>query len=179
MQISYHHFPLFRCPCIEGEICDIYIYIYMWSVQMICYRKYVYTPISGVVNVNAFHDYWSTKCLYQGLCARSIMSRDRFKALMSMLHVVDPAAEDETDKLWKVRSFIEHIRNQCKELYQPSQNVAIGERMVKSRHMPSKPGKFGLKLWVLADALNAYTCDFDIYTGKGKEPVYENWQCCH
>ena len=71
----------------------------------------------GLVNVNSFHDYWSTKTLYHGLWARSIMSRDRFKALMSMLHVVDLAAEDEADKLRKVRSFIQHIRNQCKELY--------------------------------------------------------------
>ena len=32
--------------------------------------------------------------------------------------------------------------------------------------------KFGLKLWVLADSLNGYTYDFDIYTGKG-EPLHE------
>ena len=151
-----------------------------WKETMVAELKKLLALIIyfGLVNVNSFHDYWSTKSVYHGLWARSIMSCDRFKGLMSMLHVVDPAAEDETDKLRKVRSFIEHIRNQCKELYQ---NVAIDERLVKSKHrsgmrqhMPAKPVKFGLKLWVLADALNAYTYDFDIYTGKGKEHIGEN-----
>ena len=47
--------------------------------------------------------------------------------------------------------------------------------MVKSKHkpgmqqsMPLKPVKFRLKLWVLADSLNGYTYDFDIYTRKGE-----------
>ena len=34
--------------------------------------------------------------------------------------------------------------------------------------MPLKPMKFRLKLWVLADSLNGYTYDFDIYTRKGE-----------
>ena len=37
--------------------------------------------------------------LYHGHWACSIISCDRFKALMSMLHIVDLAADDETDKL--------------------------------------------------------------------------------
>ena len=66
------------------------------------------------------------------------------------------------------------------DLYQPMQNVAIDERMVESKHrsgmrqyMPAKPVKFGSKLWVLADSHNGYTCNFQIYTGKG-EALHEN-----
>ena len=44
-----------------------------------------------LVTVSYFPCYWSTKTLYHGLWACSIMSRGRFKALMGMLHVVDPA----------------------------------------------------------------------------------------
>ena len=56
-----------------------------------------------------------------------------------MLHVVDPTEETEdvnepNYKLRKVQSFIEYIKGKCKSLYQPCQNVAIDERMVKSRH---------------------------------------------
>ena len=58
-------------------------------------------------------------------------------------------------------------------LYQPNQNVAIDERMVKSRHrsgilqfLKDKPTRWRIKLWVLADSSNVYTIDFDDYIGK-------------
>ena len=38
-----------------------------------------------------FTDTGALKTLYRELWARSFMSRDRFKALMATLHVVDPA----------------------------------------------------------------------------------------
>lgn len=56
------------------------------------------------------------------------------KALMAFLHVVDPTTETPGDKLQKVDSFIEYFKGRCLSLYQPRQNVAIDERMVKSRH---------------------------------------------
>ena len=53
---------------------------------------------------------------------------------MAMLHVVDAATEVPGDKLRKVESFVDYFKTRCRELYQPKQNVAIDERMVKSRH---------------------------------------------
>jgi hypothetical protein len=58
----------------------------------------------GLVNVSSFHHYWSTKTLYHGLWARAMMSRDRFKALMAMLHVSDFGTEDSGNKLRRCRS---------------------------------------------------------------------------
>ena len=106
----------------------------------------------GLVKLNEVQDYWSTKSLYHGLWARNIISqRNRFKALMAMLHIVDFDTEDPQDRLRKVRSFVEHIQQRCKELYQPRQEVAVDERMVKSKHrsgmrqyMPMKPVFFFL-----------------------------------
>ena len=92
---------------------------------------------------------------------------------MAMLHVVDPNEEDEEDKLRKVSSFLEFFKQKYKDLYQPFQHVAVDERMVKSKHqsgmrqyIKNKPTKWGIKLWVLADSLNGYTCDFDVYIGR-------------
>ena len=75
----------------------------------------------GLVNVSTFHQYWSTKTLYHGLWARAMMSRDRFKALMATLHIVDPAEESEKDRLRKVSALAEQIKNKCKLLFQPGQ----------------------------------------------------------
>ena len=38
------------------------------------------------------------------------------------------------DKLHKVDSFVNYFKSRCDDLYQPRQNLAIDERMVKSRH---------------------------------------------
>ena len=128
----------------------------------------------GLVKVGGNTDkYWSTKTLYYGLWARSIMSRTRYRALMALLHVVDPGSENAGDKLCKVESFIDYFKSRCLALYQPRQQLAIDERMVKSRHqsgirqyIKDKPTKWGIKLWVLADSSNGYTIDFNVYIGK-------------
>ena len=128
----------------------------------------------GLVKVVGKADkYWSTKTLYNGLWARSILSRRRFRALMALLHVVDPCNEPAGNKLRKVQGFVDFMKGRCKLLYQPRQHVAIDERMVKSRHrsgirqyIKDKPIKWGIKFWVLADSSTAYVVDFNIYSGK-------------
>ena len=92
---------------------------------------------------------------------------------MALLHVVDPSTEDKSDKLCKVESFIDYLKSRCVSLYQPRQNLAIDERMVRSRHrsgihhyIKDKPTKWGIKLWVLADSSNGNTVDFNVYIGK-------------
>ena len=69
--------------------------------------------------------------------------------------------------------FSDVIKEKCKSLYQPHQNVATYERIVKSKHgygiqqyIKNKQVKFGLKLWVLADSHNGYTYDCNNYAGK-------------
>lgn len=51
--------------------------------------------------------------------------------------------------------------------------MAINERMVKSKdrsgirqYIKNKPTKWGIQLWVLADSVNGYTCDLDVYIGR-------------
>ncbi len=131
----------------------------------------------GLVNVDsAVEKYWSTKTLYHGLWARKILSRDRYKALMAFLHVVDPSKQTPGGKLHKVEDFLASFKERCSLLYQPAQNVAVDERMVKSRHsrsgirqyMKNKPTRWGIKLWVLADSSNGYTVDFNVYIGKSQ-----------
>jgi len=128
----------------------------------------------GIVRLPQNNLYWSIKSLFHGLWARAIMTRDRFKALLSVLHVVDPSEEEKDDKLKKVKPFVNHFRKRCKSLYQPEQNLAIDERLVKSKHrsgirqyIKNKSIKFGIKLWVIADSATGYTWDFIVYTGAG------------
>ena len=56
------------------------------------------------------------------------------KALMGVLHVNDPNTENPQEKVRKVSSFIQAFKEKCESLYQPFQQIAIDERMVKSKH---------------------------------------------
>ena len=79
----------------------------------------------GLVNVSTTHWFWSVKTLYHGLWARKILSRERYKAEIQVLHIVHPNAEDPSDKLRKVSSFVALFKEKCKLLYQPFQLIAI------------------------------------------------------
>ena len=35
------------------------------------------------------------------------------------------------------------------------------------QYMPLKPTERGFKVWVRADSVNGYFCDFEVYTGRG------------
>ena len=55
-------------------------------------------------------------------------------------------------------------------------NTTTDEQLVVFRdkcpfHMfiKSKPGKYGIKLWVAADAKNFYACNIQVHTGKSGE----------
>ena len=129
----------------------------------------------GLVRVDTrTENYWSTKTIYHGLWARKIMSRDRYKSLMAFLHVVDPTTEIPGEKLCNIAALLSQFKDRCKILYQPTQNLAVDERMVKSKHrsgmgqyMKDKPTKWE----VLADSDNGYTVDFNVYIGKETQGI--------
>lgn len=60
----------------------------------------IYFGLVKVVGV--VEKYWSKKTLYNGLWARAILQRDRFKGIMALLHFVDTTTEVPGDKLRKI-----------------------------------------------------------------------------
>ena len=49
-------------------------------------------------------------------------------------------------------------------------HVSAGRSMMK-QYMPMKPVKQGFKVWVRADAVTGYFCDFDVYVGRPADGV--------
>ena len=70
----------------------------------------------GLVNVNGFYDFWTAKSLYRGLWTRIMLTHDRFKAMMAMLHIVSFATESRKEKLKKVQNFSDLVCQRSKEL---------------------------------------------------------------
>ena len=145
------------------------------------YQYFALLMYMAIVKAPNVESYWCTAPLFHGLWARYFMSKQRFKAIQSFLKACNEATENnKRDKLSKVRLLHDYINSKCKKLYQPYRNVSIDERMVRNRgrftfkqFIKDKPTRWGMKLWVLADAANGYTYDFEVYTGKGL-PVSKN-----
>ena len=64
------------------------------------------------------------------------------------------------------------------EAYNPSQELAVDESMVKYKgrvrgkvHMPKKPIKWGFKLWWCLCACCGYLCNFQLYEGRKMDLV--------
>ena len=75
---------------------------------------------------------------------------------------------------------IEAVQKTFLESYRPNKENSIDEAMVKfkgrsalKQYVPKKPTKRGFKVWVRADAINGYVCDFQVYTGKSDSSEHE------
>lgn len=135
--------------------------------------------LMGVLCLPCIELYWQTshELLRQPLA--SVMSLTRFQQIWRFLHLSDatqqkPAGHPEHDKLFKVRPLIRLLQDSFENLYNLHRQVTIDEAMIplKGRlsivqYMKAKPTKWGIKVFVLSDAISAYIYRFHIYTGRG------------
>lgn len=137
----------------------------------------------GILNLPKLRDMWRVKSIFHVPFSRTVMSSNRFMATSWNLHMSDPAEDlindqkkdtEEYDRLHRLNPLYDSIRNACKSVYHPYQNLSVDERMVATKakiglkqHLKLKPCRWGIKLFVLADT-NGYTTDFKIYTGQPK-----------
>lgn len=109
------------------------------------------------------------------------MTRDRFQNITRCLRFdskTTRAERQSRDKLAPIRLFSDMFAAKCRANYRPGASVTIDEQLVIFRgrcpfkvYIPSKPGKYGIKIWVCADVETSYCYNFDVYTGKiGRQP---------
>ncbi|KAG1971378.1 hypothetical protein F2P79_002510 [Pimephales promelas] len=80
------------------------------------------------------------------------------------------------DKLAPVRDIWEKWVQRLPLLYNPGPSVTVDECLVPFRgrcpfkqYMPSKPGKYGIKIWAACDSSSSYAWNMQIYTGKAAD----------
>lgn len=87
--------------------------------------------------------------------------------------IANPNTEDRTDLLSKVFPLVSLLEQKFAKAQIPSKNITVDEGLVKfngrlsfKQYMPMKPDKFGIKVWLLANADLYYVPLFQVYLGK-------------
>lgn len=129
------------------------------------------TLAMGLVRKPDITDYFSNDTTHETPFFSKIMSRDRFLNILSNLHLVDNDANHESDRLYKVRPIVNMLRNNFLK-YQPEEKLSFDEgtcpfkgKIVFRVYNPSKPNKFGMKLFQCCESSSGYIVSFDIYDG--------------
>lgn len=124
-------------------------------------------------NSESVRDLWNVKSYPLN---RTTMGVNRFCSILRFIRFDDAntrAARAQTDKaapiteLWLIMNANLHAH------YKPSENLTIDEQLFPFRgrtrftqYIPSKPAKYGIKVWWICDAKNAYPLHGQIYTGQ-------------
>ena len=104
------------------------------------------------------------------------MPRDRFKVILRFLRFDDPSTRVERtfqDKLAPIRYVFDSINSSLTNTYLPGKWLCVDEHMAGYRgrcpikqYLPSKPDKYGIKIFILADARTYFPFGMEAYTGS-------------
>ncbi|XP_053271933.1 piggyBac transposable element-derived protein 4-like [Pleuronectes platessa] len=107
---------------------------------------------------------------------RSTMSLQQFHVLSRIIRFDDRATRPfrwRDDKLAAIRNVWDRWVERLPLMYNPGPEVTVDERLVPFRgrcpfkqYIPSKPGKYGIKIWAACDARSSYAWNMQVYTGK-------------
>ncbi|CAI6353650.1 unnamed protein product [Macrosiphum euphorbiae] len=105
-----------------------------------------------------------------------VMSEKRFEFLLRYIRFDDIRGLEERkkfDKITHVRWLFESFILQCKQSYSLSEFVTIDEKLQAFRgrcsfrqYIPSKPAKYGIKIFAMVDNISYFTSNMEIYAGK-------------
>jgi hypothetical protein len=107
---------------------------------------------------------------------RAVMSLTRFKELLRFCRFDNQQTRPQRlaeDKLAPIRDFWEMFLSTLPPVYKPGSDVTIDEQLVATRgrcnfrqYIPSKPGKYGIKIFWICDSETSYPLKGEIYVGK-------------
>ncbi|KAK1900093.1 PiggyBac transposable element-derived protein 4 [Dissostichus eleginoides] len=107
---------------------------------------------------------------------KATMSIGRFEDIRRLLRFDDKrtrASRLETDHMTAFRYIWDLFLVNCRQKFIPSDCVTVDEQLVPFRgrtkflqYMPSKPAKYGIKIFWVCDARTPYAIDGIVYTGR-------------
>ncbi|CAD7081857.1 unnamed protein product [Hermetia illucens] len=109
---------------------------------------------------------------------RATMTLKKFKLINECIRFDDKEQRKgirSRDKLAPIRNVYDKWVNRLKMCYTVGKNVTVDEQLVPFRgrcpftqYIPSKPHKYGIKIWCLCDASTYYAWNLEVYTGRDR-----------
>ena len=134
--------------------------------------------IMGLHSFPELDSYWSTDDRLGVPGIAKIMPKHRYKKINQYLHLVNnennaPRGHPQYDPFFKVSPVVSLMSRTFHQSYKPHREITVDEAMVpyKGRHhckqyVPSKPNKWGFKVWTIADSTNGYVLAQTLYRGR-------------
>lgn len=105
-----------------------------------------------------------------------IMSRARFQQILRVLRFDDAKNRRRNrslDKLQPIREVFDTWDSYLRDAYIPGACMTVDEQLLCFRgrcpfrqYIPSKPGKYGIKIWTICDSNTFYAWKMQVYLGK-------------
>ena len=105
-----------------------------------------------------------------------LMSRNRYQQILRVLRFDNANARrsnQSADKFQPIRYVFEEWDLNFRDAYTPGPHMTVDEQLVCFRgrcpfrqYIPSKPGKYGIKVWAICEANTSYAWKMQVYTGK-------------
>lgn len=121
----------------------------------------------GIHESSNLHDYFSA--VSRSAFVTNLFSRDQFTQLHSKIHM-SIGERNTADRIWRVRSFVNHLKEGFRSVYQPSQVLVVDEPMCHTKarlnmkqYISAKPYKWGIKICCIEN--EGYLLGFIVYQG--------------
>lgn len=145
----------------------------------------------GLICKPTIESYWSQKSSQSTTWFRKLMSRNRFEIILKFFHITDVSnipqhGQPDYNPLGRFQPLIDHANRLFRQFYTPNQSMSIDESLVGTKkrigltqYMPKKKHhRWGIKLWVLCDAITHYCVAFSCYKGaRNMEDIEQRAEC--
>ncbi|CAC5391945.1 unnamed protein product [Mytilus coruscus] len=129
--------------------------------------------------------YWVKRSSQSTIWFRKIFSRHRFQLILRFFfYLVDNRktpqrnSEHYNPAAW-FKPLVDHANMQFKQYYIRNRELSIDEslvgtkaRTVMTQYIPTKAHKFGIKLWMLVEAISGYIIHFFYFTAESVMTAY-------
>jgi hypothetical protein len=124
------------------------------------------------------NSWWSDDPLLEFPIAKKIMSGRKFHSILRYLHVCDmktqPSINSATySPLYKVQELMDYLERRYKLAFEPGHALSLDESLVRAFgrikfkvRIVTKAARYGIKIYVLADAKTSYVLNVLVYTGQ-------------
>ncbi|TBU20600.1 transposase IS4 [Hamiltosporidium tvaerminnensis] len=130
---------------------------------------------AGTITLANIQEYWTKNFNAKKPFFGNILRRERFLQIFWMLHLNKNNPNDKSlrARTQKVRDYLDFLDERFKENFVPSREISVDESVVGFKgkisfltYNPNKPTKWGIRMYVMADAYTGYVYSILPYYGS-------------